>query len=73
MGLFRRDRYFVVIGKIVQEYRDTSLVVCHASVTLYARNHDDAERQASKEFLIGSPLVPVRWFRVEEVREIRRR
>jgi hypothetical protein len=43
------------------------------SVTLYARNHDDAERQACREVRIGDEMHPERWLKVEEVREIRRR
>lgn len=68
MGLFFRDRYFVVIGVIVR--RD--LPTYQGSVTLKARNHDDAERQAEREFLVGDDIWPDRYFRVKEVREIRR-
>ena len=70
MGLFFRDRYFVVLGVVVNETGAKGKY--SASVTLRARNHDDAERQAFKEFLIGDEMMPERFFRVKEVREIRR-
>jgi hypothetical protein len=72
MGLFSRDRYFVVIGDLCCPRRH-KLLPGKVSVTLTARNHDDAERQACREFRIGDEMGPERWLRVEEVREIRRR
>lgn len=72
MGLFSRNRYFVVIGELCCP-RHHKFMSGKVSVTLYARNHDDAERQACREVRIGDEMHPERWLKVEEVREIRRR
>ena len=75
MGLFSRDRYFVVIGtlKVYSGPWEVRNLPGKASVTLTARNHDDAERQACHAFRIGDEMCPERFLRVEEVREIRRK
>jgi hypothetical protein len=68
MGLFRRDRYFIVLGALKSEWGEVSTP---ATVTLWARNHDDAEAQAKAHLHQGNGYWSTRWLEVEKVVERR--
>ncbi len=65
-------RSFTVHGQIVHGcFADSPRTP--GSVTLRARNHDDAESEAQASLLVGDGFFPDRWFKVDRVVEHRRR